>query len=132
MRIEQPKPAVSEPPVHYLSALVTIILDWLWGVPELTAEASVVGLVSVPLFMLATGGTCFIAVTMIQHFVAGDGWGKSIAKGLVMGIIAGIPIMVAGTAVGGILVGWAGVGGLTKMLARRNDPPQQLPPRTER
>jgi len=41
--------------------------------------------------------------------MAKDGWGESVAKGLVMGIIAGVPISVTGTAVGGVLLAWAGL-----------------------
>jgi hypothetical protein len=40
--------------------------------------------------------------------MAKDEWGPSIAKGLVMGVIAGVPFQVTGTAAGGLLLAWAG------------------------
>ena len=115
---------IPQPPVHYMSAIITIILDAVWGLPEIAASATGVGLVAVPFLMLATGLSCFIAVLGIQRYVAHDGWGSAFAKAVFMSIIAGVPYMVTGTALGTVLLGWAGVSNFSRILGRRTDAPQ--------
>ncbi len=92
--------------IHFLSAFITVILDWLWLTFELPATLSGVGLV---LTGTSLGLLCFIIVMLIQHFVDGDNWGTAAAKGLVMGVVAGVPYPVIGTAVGAPLAGWSGI-----------------------
>ena len=58
----------------------------------------------------------FSSTAMVQRFLAKDDWGAAVAKGLVMGIIAGVPYPIAGTAIGVPLLIWAG-------LHRRNNQP---------
>lgn len=90
-------------PVHPLAALTTIVLDNVFGVIEIAD----------PLLLLFTGlavGTiCTLTVAFVQRYMAKEQWGPSIAKGLVMGVIAGVPFQVTGTAAGGILLAWAGM-----------------------
>jgi len=90
-------------PIHPLAALATIALDGFFGVFEILD----------PMLLLFSGiGIGFLgfaATTLVQHNLAKDGWGTAIAKGLVMGIIAGIPYPVASTVVGAPLLVWAGV-----------------------
>lgn len=126
MQANQPT-TTGGPPIHYLAALLTVIMDWIWGTAEGGATLTGVGILAVPLLMLATGGTAFMGTLLIQKFVAVDGWGKSFAKAFIMGIIAGLPFMVAGTAVGGVLLGWAGLSGLGILGGAAKQPPQ-LPP----
>lgn len=116
------------PPIHYLAAMLTLIMDWVWGTAEGGAVLTGVGILAVPLLMLATGGTAFMGTLLIQKFIAGDGWGSSAAKAFVMGIVAGLPFMVAGTAVGGVLLGWAGLSGLGIIKGSATQVPSQLPP----
>ena len=52
--------------------------------------------------------------------------GVSAAKGLVMGIIAGVPFQVTGTAVGAILLGWAGANQWITLPGSKSKP-EQLP-----
>jgi hypothetical protein len=115
---------IPQPPVHYLSALITIVLDAVWGLPELAATGTGVGIIAVPFLVMATGVSCFFAVLGIQRFIAHDGWGSAFAKAVVMSIIAGVPYMVTGTAAGTILLGWAGASNLSRILSRRSDTPQ--------
>ncbi len=96
---ENPFPA---PPIHALAALATIALDGLFGIPELAA-------VSIPILSPIVGALGFAATTLVQRFVAKDEWGASLAKGVVLGIVAGVPYPVAGTAVGAPLLIWAGL-----------------------
>ncbi|HUH95871.1 MAG TPA: hypothetical protein VLZ89_00840 [Anaerolineales bacterium] len=90
-------------PVHPLAALTTLVLDNLFGVIEIAD----------PLLLLFTGlavGTiCTVTVAFVQRYMSKDEWGPAIAKGLVMGVIAGVPFQVTGTAAGGILLAWAGL-----------------------
>jgi len=90
-------------PIHPLSALVTVLLDNLFDLPELAG----------PEFWFFTipivGGLCFVATTLVQRYLAKDEWGPAVAKGLVMGIVAGVPFSVTGTAAGGVFLAWAGM-----------------------
>lgn len=90
------------PPIHALAALATIALDGVFGIPELAAF-------SIPITTVVVGALGFSATSLVQRFIARDEWGASLAKGLVMGIIAGVPYPVAGTAVGAPLLIWAGL-----------------------
>ena len=94
---------ISPAPVHPLAALTTVVLDNVFGVIEIAD----------PLLLLFTGlavGTiCTVTVAFVQRFMSKDEWGASIAKGLVMGVIAGVPYQVTGTAAGGLFLAWAGM-----------------------
>jgi hypothetical protein len=103
------KAVIPEPPVHPLSALTTIALDLIWTAIEIPVTLSVVGLSALLPLCLALGLICSVAVSHIQRFVARDAWGASVAKGFVMGIFAGVPYPVMGTAIGILLAGWAGL-----------------------
>jgi len=90
-------------PIHPLAALATIVLDNLFTIPEIAGPEA--WILSIPLI----GVTGFVTTLFIQHYLAKDSWGESVAKGLVMGIIAGVPFSVTGTAAGGVLLAWAGL-----------------------
>ncbi len=107
-------------PIHPLAALTTIVLDTIFGIFELVDPLALV-LTSVSVGVLGT-----ISTTLIQHYLAKDEWGPSVAKGLVMGIIAGVPFQVTGTAVGAILLGWAGASQWIKLPVPRSKP-EKLP-----
>lgn len=92
--------------IHFLSAFVTVVLDWLWLTFELPATLSGVGLV---LTGIGLGVLCSIIVTLIQHFVADDEWGAAAAKGMVMGVVAGVPYPVVSTVIGVPLLAWSGI-----------------------
>lgn len=87
-------------PVSPLSAFITIVIDQLWSKFEITALLPII---------LLTFATCFVSVLLIQRFISHDDWGSSVAKGVVMGIVAGVPYSVIGTFFGIVLLGWAGV-----------------------
>jgi len=107
---------IPPPPVHPLSSLATIAIDLIWGMVEIAATLSIAALLALLPLILTCGAVCFIAVTLVQHYVAHDNWRESIAKGFVMGIIAAVPYSVAGTSVGVILLGWAGIHGFEKKI----------------
>ena len=99
----EPRRPISAPPIHPLAALITVVLDNVFGALELV-DPLVILFTSV---IVAACGT--LSTTFIQRYMAGDGWGKAIAKGLAMGIIAGVPFSVTGTALGMPLLAWAGL-----------------------
>lgn len=94
---------IPAPPIHPMAAFATLALDGFFSVFEILD----------PFLLLLTsiliGFFGFLATMLTQHFLAKDGWGASVAKGLVMGIVAGVPYPVAGTVVGMPLLIWAGV-----------------------
>jgi hypothetical protein len=95
--------------VHWVSAVVTIVIDGLWSIPEMIAAASVVGLLLVPVLSVISGLCCLVAVLFIQKFVAKDGWGAAIVKAGVVGLVAAIPFPFIGSILGVILLGWWGL-----------------------
>jgi hypothetical protein len=105
-------------PIHPLAALTIIVLDNVFGWIDI-----------IPGAMLGTsllvGGLGFLSTLFVQHYLAKDEWGESVAKGFVMGIIAGVPFQVTGTAVGALLLGWAGANQWIKLPARKRQ--EQLP-----
>lgn len=97
------------PPVHPLAAFVTVALDGLWFSVEVPVTATGAGVVAVLPLGAGCLTLCWVAVTLVQRHVQGDPWGAAISKGLVMGVAAGVPYPVIGTALGVPLLAWAGV-----------------------
>ena len=110
---QRPIPAA---PVHPLAALVTIVLDAAWGIPETGLLFSVIGWWAEPFLIALIGGTCFLAVAGIQRYVANDSWRAALAKGFTMGVLAGVPWVVGGTLVGALLLGWSGLSKISGLL----------------
>ena len=103
-------------PIHPLAALVTVVLDNVFGAFDIVAPIFIV-LTSLALFMLGSVTTMFI-----QRYMARDSWGVSIAKGLAMGVIAGVPFSVTGTIFGVPLLVWAGLHEWVKLPSLKNGP----------
>jgi hypothetical protein len=108
--------AIGPTTFHPLSAWITILLDLLWLAIEIPETLSVVGLALLLPTSVFVGLLCFAAVTAVQRFLAGDPWGAAAAKGLVLGIAAGLPYPVVGTAAGVSLLAWARLSGGQKSL----------------
>jgi hypothetical protein len=107
-------------PIHPLAALATIVLDNVFGVFEIIDPFALV-LTSVAVGIIGT-----VTTMLVQHYLAKDEWGPAVAKGLVMGIFAGVPFQVTGTAVGVPLLAWAGLHEWLKFPITK-DQHQQLP-----
>ena len=116
---------ISPPPIHPLAALTTVVLDNVFGVIEF-----VPGAVAVTSFVV--GGIGFLTTTLIQRHLAKDEWGAAVAKGLVMGVLAGVPYQVTGTAVGIPLLAWAGASKWIKLPALRGRSSDLPPSRDDR
>jgi hypothetical protein len=105
--------SINPPPIHPMAAFATIALDGIFFFFFIEAVN--------PLAALGIGALGFAAVTMVQRHIDNDSWGAAIAKGLVMGIIAGVPYPVAGTAVGLPLLAWAGLSRWAKIPQSGNN-----------
>jgi hypothetical protein len=79
------------------------VLDNVFGVVEIFDPLAMF------LTSLTVGGIGFLSTLFVQRYMAKDGWGAAVAKGLVMGVLAGVPYQVTGTAVGLPLLAWAGL-----------------------
>jgi hypothetical protein len=112
-------------PIHPLAALATIVLDNVFGVFEIVDPFALI------MTSVAVGTLGTVTTMLVQRYLAKDSWGASVAKGLVMGIFAGVPFQVTGTAVGVPLLMWAGLHELIKLPLSRNAPQQQQLPPTE-
>jgi len=99
----QKRTAIPAPPIHPLAALATIALDGFFTVFEILDPLMLV------FISLGIGILGFLSTSLVQRYLAKDEWGAALAKGLVMGILAGVPYPVAGTAIGTPLLIWAGV-----------------------
>jgi hypothetical protein len=101
------KSSTPRPPIHYISCILTIVLDWAWFLAELTQPFSMKGL---PGFLGIIAGvfiTCFLGVTFVQRYSARDGWRNSLLKGAIMGLAACVPYPVVGTFVAVVLLATA-------------------------
>ena len=98
----EPRRSIPPPPIHPLAALTTIVLDNVFGWIELVDP------LALALTSVSVGAVGFLMTMFVQRYLAKDGWGASIAKGLVMGVMAGVPYQVTGTAIGIPLLAWAG------------------------
>jgi hypothetical protein len=90
-------------PIHPLAALSTILLDNVFGVFEIVDPFAIV------ITSISVGALAMTATMLVQRYLAKEEWGTAVAKGFVMGIIAGVPFPVAGTAIGVPLLAWAGL-----------------------
>jgi hypothetical protein len=99
----EPRRVVPAAPIHPLAALTTIVLDNVFGVFEILDP------LALALTSLTVGAAGFLSTLFVQRYLAKDEWGAAVAKGLVMGVLAGVPFQVTGTAVGVPLLAWAGL-----------------------
>ena len=112
----EPRRPIPPAPIHPLSALATIVLDNIFGVVEFVDPLSIL-LTSLTVGVLGT-----VTTMLVQHYVAKEEWGPSVAKGLVMGILAGVPFQVVGTVVGVPLLAWAGLHEWIKLPMVKSQP----------
>ncbi len=118
-RLSDPRHPIPPAPVHPLAALATIVLDNVFGVIELVDPLTII------LTSLSVGVLGTVTTMLVQRYLAKDSWGASVAKGLVMGIIAGVPFQVTGTAVGIPLLAWAGLHEWVRLPASKSTPEQR-------
>lgn len=90
--------------LHGFSGALLIVVDnALWGANLLT-----LGLAT-PLVSLLAFVFTGIGVFLVQMFIAEDSTGVAVAKGFVVGVMAGVPTGVVGTIGGVYILGKAGI-----------------------
>ncbi len=112
----EPRRPIPPAPIHPMAALATIVLDNIFGVFEILDPLALV------LTSVGVGVVGAVTTMLVQRYLAKDGWGASVAKGLVMGIVAGVPFQVTGTAVGIPLLAWASLHEWVKLPALKSKP----------
>ncbi|PSQ85761.1 MAG: phosphoribosylaminoimidazole carboxylase [Bacteroidetes bacterium QS_3_64_15] len=111
--------STSPPFLHPASGALILGLDWVL----FSENAMTLGL-STPLVVLVGFGGTGLATGLIQHVYHDDGLGKAVLKGLLAGLAVGIPLPVAGTAVGGGILALSGL----NTLWGRSEPEKTSPP----
>jgi hypothetical protein len=105
--------------LHPASGLLILGLDWLLFSGSM---------VTLGLSTLASAGLGFgvasLGTGLIQRRYGGDGLGGTLLKGLLAGTAVGLPLPIAGTAVGGGILALSGL----DRLGRRADPDKMSPP----
>ena len=90
------------PPVHPLAALLLVVVDNLWTIPEFIVIDWVV---TIPL--------CFITVLfptlMVQKFVKRQPFGTAFGYSVLLAALAAVPTSLLGTPVGLALLAWTGI-----------------------
>jgi ABC-type Fe3+ transport system permease subunit len=90
------------PPVHPLSALLLLVVDNLWLLPEF---AVVNWVVTVPLCFV----TVLIPTLMIQKGLKRQRFSNAFGYSLLLAIIAAVPTSLLGTPVGAAMLAWFGI-----------------------
>jgi hypothetical protein len=93
------------PPVHALSALTLVAVDSLWAVFD---WAPPLWIAAIPFCFLAV----FVPVFLIQKNLKGDSTARALTFATLFGVLAAIPLPIAGTPVGLGLLAWTGLGKL--------------------
>jgi hypothetical protein len=107
-----------EPPFHYLSIIAIVALDITWGFFEgFTVFVSPIFVIILSLILGLIGG---LAVYYIQIHTAKDEPSQAMVKGIVLGIVAGVPFMVTGTVLGLAVIVW-----LVAMSVMKNPQPAE-------
>jgi len=119
---ESPSPTV----LHPASGVLILGLDWLF----FAENAITLGLST--FFAAVVGfGVAGLGTGLIQRIYHGDGVGKALLKGLLGGIAVGIPLPIAGTAVGGGILALSGLNKLWGRSAPEKMSPPTSPPDDE-
>lgn len=90
--------------LHPASGVLILGLDWL-----LFSQSAITFGLSSSLVALAGFGMAGVGTGLIQRVYHSDGLGKTLLKGLLAGVAVGIPLPVAGTAVGGGILALSGL-----------------------
>jgi hypothetical protein len=110
-------PGLGKSPIHMLSAIVTMATDKLWD-PMLIDMFKALPLPEKERFYLGSGLLLFMATAastaLTQHWVDKDPLGAALAKGVALGILAGLPYSFSTTELGLVFLGWSGINELQK------------------
>jgi len=90
--------------LHPASGLLILVVDWLLFSGGVLALG-----VSTPALLLLGGLLVTVAVATLQHRYADDGRGMGWLKGVAGGIAVSLPLPVAGTGLGGLVLALSGL-----------------------
>jgi hypothetical protein len=93
---------IEGPPVHPLAALLLVVVDNLWLMPEFLVIDWVV---TVPLCFV----TVLIPTMMIQKMLKRQRFSHAFGYSLLLAIIAAVPTSLLGTPVGAAMLAWFGI-----------------------
>jgi hypothetical protein len=121
-------PSLGKSPIHLLSALVTVSVDKLWEL-MLLDMAKGMSLYDKNRFFLIVGLLLLIlttvSTTMTQRLVDNDAPGAALAKGVAMGVLAGLPYSFSSTEMGLLFIGWSGINELQKQHKQQRQMQEQ-------
>lgn len=111
--VETPRAEPAPTLLHLLSGALILGTDWL-----LFSGTAASGGVALPWTMALGFVIGLVGVTLLQRFKAGDGWGKSLGKGLLSGVVVGLPFPIGGTILGGAVLAMSGLDQVRQRAAR--------------
>ncbi len=109
------RPHAGGPPIHPLAALLLLVVDNLWLLPEFVVIDWVV---TIPLCFI----TVFVPTLLIQKLVKKQGVGTAFGYALLMAVIAAVPTSLLGTPLGAAMLAWFGISRLWNGDRTRNVP----------
>lgn len=99
--------------LHPATGALILGLDWLLFSGEMASGGLALPVAAIAGFTAAALGTC-----LVQRFWAKEGWGRSLLKGLLGGVVVGIPVPIGGTLVGGAVLASSGLDRLRERAAK--------------
>jgi hypothetical protein len=98
----EPGLSAGGPPIHPLAALLLVVIDNLWLLPEFL----VIDLpITIPLSFLSVSVPTFF----IQKLLKQQSTGRALAYAFLLGALAAVPFSVTGTPVGLAILAWTGI-----------------------
>ena len=101
------------PPIHPLAALLLVLVDNLWLVPEFIV---IDWAITIPLCFI----TVFFPTLFIQKFIKRQRVGPALGFALLLAVIAAVPTSLLGTPVGAAMLAWFGI---SKLWSGSRDKP---------
>lgn len=90
------------PPIHPLSALLLMVIDGLWTLPELLVVDWVI---TIPLCFI----TVLVPTLMIQKLIKKQTFGAAFVYAVLLAMLAAVPYPLLGTPIGAAMLAWFGI-----------------------
>lgn len=97
-----PPPRTPGAPIHPLSAILLLVFDNLWTIPEFVV---IDWIVTIPLSFVSV----FVPTFFIQKTLKRDSAGRAFVFALLLGVLAAVPTSLTGTPVGLAILAWTGI-----------------------
>jgi len=94
--------SLAGPPIHPLSALLLMVIDNLWTLPEFLVVDWVI---TIPLCFL----TVLVPTLMIQKLIKKQTFGAAFVYSVLLAVIAAVPTSLLGTPIGAAMLAWFGI-----------------------